>query len=179
MTKTTITTETAKTVKTVMVTSPSFILYDKRREGKVLSKTIKTAKTVIQAAPLKLIPPCDILAITKLPLPTWLLWELLSGLRIPTLYFWVASNSESGKITVTDFNLEKFQIYLRLQLPKPMPGSIILIRLEIISWQTENAKFPRVWKPWFPNRGSRLPVQQGFKWGKKMLKRGKIEVNRG
>ena len=43
--------------------------------------------------------------------------------------------------------------------------------------------FPRICKPWFPHRGSRLPAEQSLNWGKiwvkKRLNWGKIEVKRG
>ena len=54
------TAETAKTVKTATAASLCCILQDKQKEGKVLSrtaKTVKAAKTVMKATPLKLNPP--------------------------------------------------------------------------------------------------------------------------
>ena len=59
-TETAITAKNAKTVKTVTVASLSCILKDQRKEGKVFSRTaetVKTAKTVMKATPLKLNPP--------------------------------------------------------------------------------------------------------------------------
>ena len=53
-TETATTAETTKTVKTVTVASLSCILKDERKEGKVLSGTVKT---VMKATPLKLNPP--------------------------------------------------------------------------------------------------------------------------
>ena len=53
-------TETAMTAETATVASLCCILWDKQKEGKVLSrtaKTVKTAKTVMKATPLKLNPP--------------------------------------------------------------------------------------------------------------------------
>ena len=38
-------------------------------------------------------------------------------------------------------------------------------------------KDPRVCKPWFPNRGWRLPAQQRLTWGKKEVKLRQTEVN--
>ena len=34
---------------------------------------------------------------------------------------------------------------------------------------------PRVYKPWFPNRGSRLPAEQGFKRGTKEVKEERLK----
>ena len=57
MTETTMTAGAAKTVKTATVASLCLLLYDKQKEGKVLSRT---ATIVMKAAPLKLNPPfCD------------------------------------------------------------------------------------------------------------------------
>ena len=60
-TETATTAETAKTVKTVRAASWYCILWEKQKEGKVLSRTAKTAKTVMKATPLKLNPPFSVI----------------------------------------------------------------------------------------------------------------------
>ena len=56
MADTAVSTETPKTVKTVTVASLSCILKDRQKEGKVLSRTVRTAKTVIRLTPLNSTP---------------------------------------------------------------------------------------------------------------------------
>ena len=55
-----VTTGTATTAKTVTVVSWHCILWDKQKEGKLLSRTAKTVKTVMKATPLKLNPPLPV-----------------------------------------------------------------------------------------------------------------------